>query len=212
MSSYPEILDAERHYRDRMRHFAAEETRPGGIVLVGSSHFEWFDTDRFLPGYRFVNRAIASDRLGIGDRGILHRLGISVFDVQPALILFNNAVNDLGELSRTGEPPFDVICNAYDRVISAIREGAPDVPLLIVNELPTTGRFTGINELIPEFNTHVKRVAAKHGCGHLDFHSEVVNSTGALREDLTYDGLHMNDAGYTLFATHLRPHLPNVAG
>jgi lysophospholipase L1-like esterase len=159
-----------------------------------------------------VNRAIASDRLGIGNRGILHRLDISVFDVQPAFILFKNGGNDLGELSRTGQPPFEAICDAYDRVISAIRDGAPDVPLLIINEMPMTGRFAGVNELIPEFNTHVKRVAARYGCGHLDFHREIVDSTGALRDDLTYDGLHLNDAGYTLFAAHLQPHLPNPAG
>ena len=138
MSSERRVVDAEEHYYERLRAFEAEVIEPGGIVLLGSSHFEWFDTDRFLPGYRFVNRGIASDRLGLGERGILHRLDISVFDVQPSFIVFNNGVNDLGELWRAGEPPRDQIFEAYEWVVSAIRVGVPDVPMLIVNELPTS--------------------------------------------------------------------------
>lgn len=205
------MIDAAKHYTERMAQFRSETVAPGGIVLVGSSHFEWFDTDRFLPEFRFVNRGIASDRLGIGERGILHRLDVSVFDVQPSYIVFNNGVNDLGELWRTGEPPMEAIFDAYERVIAAIRAGAPETPLLIVNELPTTGRFAGISPLVPPLNEHIVEVAHRHGCRHLNFYRDVVDEGGQLREELTYDGLHFNEVGYGLFAERLRPLLPNDA-
>ena len=202
------VIDPEQHYFQRLTAFAAETVEPGGIVLVGSSHFEWFDTDHFLPGRRFVNRGIASDRLGIGHQGILHRLDVSVFDVQPGFIVFNNGVNDLGELARTGEPSLDQIFDAYDRLVAKIREGEPDVPMLIVNELPTTGRFVHVNHLVPQLNPHIEHVAGKYGCQHLDFFSEVVDEDGTLRDELTWDGLHLNDDGYALFARKLEPYLP----
>ena len=202
------VIDPEKHYYERLRVFEAETIAPGGIALVGSSHFEWFDTARFLPNHHFVNRGIASDRLGIGDRGILHRLDISVFDLQPAFIIFNNAVNDLGELARTGQPELEQIFEAYQRVIAVIRAGTPDVPMVIVNELPTTGRFADVNPLVPPMNVHVAKTAEKYDCLHLDFHSEVMDQRGELRDDLTYDGLHLNDAGYQLFADKLLPYLP----
>ncbi|MFQ5806762.1 MAG: GDSL-type esterase/lipase family protein [Phycisphaerae bacterium] len=201
-------MNAETRYYERLRAFEAEHVEPGGIVLVGSSHFEWFDADCFLPGRRIVNRGIASDRLGIGERGILHRLDISVFDVRPSFIVFNNGVNDLGELWRNGEPPLEAIFDAYKRVIAKIRAGLPDVPLLIVNELPTTGRFAGINPLVPQLNAYIAKVAERYGCQHLDFYSEVVNEAGELRSDLTTDGLHLNEAGYALLAERLTPCLP----
>lgn len=210
MSSERQVVDAEKHYHERLRAFGAERVEPGGIVLLGSSHFEWFDTDRFLPGRRFVNRGIASDRLGIGDRGILHRLDISVFDCQPSFIVFNNGVNDLGELWRSGEPPLQAILEAYDRVIAKIRGALPEVPMLIVNELPTTGRFAGINPLISQLNAQIARVAQRYGCGHLDFYSEAVDEVGQLRSELTWDGLHLNDAGYALLAEKLELHLPPI--
>jgi lysophospholipase L1-like esterase len=208
MSAERQVIDAEKHYHERLRAFAAEVVEPGGIVLVGSSHFEWFDTDRFVPGPRIVNRGIASDRLGIGERGILHRLDVSVFDCRPSFIVFNNGVNDLGELWRNGEPPLEAILDAYERVIGKIRAGLPHAPMLIVNELPTAGRFAGINPLIPPLNAHIKKVAHRQGCQHLDFYGEVVDEAGELRADLTWDGLHLNDAGYALLAAKLGPLLP----
>ena len=201
-------VNDEEHYHQRLQSF--------GIVLLGSSHFEWFDTGRFLPGRRFINRGIASDGLGIGERGILHRLDLSVFDCRPALVVFNNGVNDLGELWRTGEPPLEAIFDAYECVIAKIRAGLPEVPLLIVNEFPTTGRFAGINPLVPQLNAQIARVAERYGCQHLDFYDEVVSGAagrcgtggGELRSDLTSDGLHLNDDGYALLARKLEQYLP----
>ena len=117
-------MDAEAHYYERLREFATADVAPGGIVLLGSSHLEWFDTVRFLPGRQFVNRGIAGDRLGLTERGILHRLDVSVFRCDPAFIVFENGANDLGELWRTGTPPLDAIVGAYDGVIAAIRAAA----------------------------------------------------------------------------------------
>ncbi len=208
MSLQRQILDAEKHYQERLRAFETENVEPGGIVLVGSSHLEWFDGGRFLPGRRFVNRGIASDRLGIGDRGVLHRLDISVFDCQPSFIVFKNGANDLGELSRTGTPSMREICDAYDRVVEAIRVGAPRTPLLIVNEMPTAGRFAGVSPLVPPLNQHILQVANRHACGHMDFFCEIVDVAGELRSELTTDGLHFNDEGYALFAAKLDEYLP----
>ena len=190
------------------RRFERETVTPGGIVLLGSSHFEWFDTDRFLPGRHTVNRGIASDRLGITDRGILQRLDVSVFNLQPCFIVFNNAVNDIGELVRTGEPSIEQIYEAYERVIAAIRSGMPNVPLLIINELPTAGRFADLNPHIPPLNAHIAKVARQFGCGHLDFYREVVSPAGELRADLTWDGLHLDDPGYERLAKKLDAFLP----
>jgi lysophospholipase L1-like esterase len=204
-------MDAEAHYYDRLREFAAEDVAPGGIVLLGSSHLEWLDTARFLPGRRFVNRGIAGDRLGVAERGILHRLDVSLFRCNPAFIVFENGVNDLGELWRSGEPPFDAIVAAYDAVIAAIRTRLPAVPLLIVNIMPTSGAYAGLNPLVRRLNPHIARIAAQYSGAHMDFYAEVVNPAGELRAELTDDGLHLNAQGYALWAEELGPLLPAAA-
>ncbi len=201
-------MDAEAHYYERLRGFAAERVTPGGIVLLGSSHLEWFDARRWLPGYRCVNRGIACDRLGLTERGIRHRLDVSLFDLAPAFIVFENGANDLGELWRHGTPPLPDIIAAYDDLIATIRTRLPHTPLLIMNLLPTTGRFAGLNPLIRALNPPIARIASARGALFLDLHTVVVGSNGELRAALTDDGLHLNAAGYALFAAALAPYLP----
>ncbi len=201
-------MHAVGHYHERVREFKLERVEPGGIVLLGSSHLEWFDTDRYLPGRRFINRGIAGDRLGVGRTGILHRLDVSVFDCQPTFIVFENGANDLGELWQNGLPPLEAIKAAYERVVATIRARLPQTPLLIVNVFPTRSRYTGLNPFIREFNPHVRQVADKYGCAHLDFHRELADAAGELRRELAQDGLHLNDAGYTLWAARLAGLLP----
>lgn len=201
-------MHAVRHYHERVREFMCEKVQPGGIVLLGSSHLEWFDTNHYLPGRRFVNRGIAGDRLGIGKTGILHRLDVSVFNCEPSFIVFENGANDLGELWENGRPPMEAIMAAYERVVATIRGRLPQTPMLIVNVLPTRSRYTGLNPYIREFNPHVRQVAEKYACMHMDFYSEVVDAAGELRRELAEDGLHLNDAGYTLWAARLDGLLP----
>jgi lysophospholipase L1-like esterase len=202
------VIDAEQHYHERMEVFARERVEPGGIVFLGSSHLEWFDTDRLLPGRRIVNRGIASDRLGIDARGILHRLDISVFACRPSFITFQNGINDLGELARNGEPSLDEIFECYERVVAAIRERLPNVPLCLVNEMPTRDHFACCLPFVPPLNEHIRRMAEKYGCIHLDIYRDVVNEGSELRADLTYDGLHLNEKGYRLWARRLEEILP----
>ena len=226
-------MDAEEHYYERLRQFAAETVASGGIVLLGSSHLEWFDTAFFLPGRRFVNRGIAGDRLGLADhrrdagatdvghpprrrptlhqRGILHRLDVSVFRCDPAAIVFENGINDLGELWRTGTPTLEEIVGAYERVVEAIRARLPAVPLLIVNILPTSSVYEGLNALVRRLNPHVARIAERYGGRYLDVHAAMVDPEGALGADLTVDGLHLNKRGYALWAERLAPLLPPAA-
>jgi lysophospholipase L1-like esterase len=201
-------MHAVRYYHERVRAFSLEKVEPGGIVLLGSSHLEWFDTDRYLPGRRFVNRGIAGDRIGVGKTGIRHRLDVSVFNCRPSFILFQNGANDLGELWQNGLPTMQAIIKTYDLVVATIRGRLPQTPMLIVNSFPTRTRYTGLNPLIRQFNPHVHQIAEKYGCMYMDFHSELTDAAGELRRELAEDGLHLNDAGYTLWAARLSALLP----
>ncbi|MHC4064280.1 MAG: GDSL-type esterase/lipase family protein [Planctomycetota bacterium] len=201
-------MDAEQHYGQRLETFTTVKVEPGGIVFVGSSHLEWFDTDVLLPGRHIVNRGIAGDRIGIDNRGILHRLDVSVFDCQPAYVLLENGANDLGELWRTGRPSIDEIAHCYERVVGVIRQRLPEVPVCVVNVLPTTGPYAGMSALVPKLNRHLERIAARHACSFMDFFGDVVNEAGELRGELTNDGLHLNERGYQLWAKKLEQYLP----
>jgi lysophospholipase L1-like esterase len=203
-------MDAAQHYEQRMAQFRSDSPPPGQIVLLGSSHFEWFDTDRFLPRFAIINRGIASDRLGIDSRGVLKRLQPCVFELQPAGVVFEGGVNDLGELWRNGEPSMQRIITAFREILQQLRDFDRKMPIIVLSVFPTRGRFADLNALVDTMNDRIHGLATRRRCSFLNLHPALANRSGQLREDFTEDGLHLNESGYQILADRLRPHLPRV--
>lgn len=200
-------MDVVQHYIDRVAEFERQTPKPGGIVFLGSSHMEWFDTDRLLPDYRIINRAIAGDRIGIGDRGIYRRLDVSVFRCQPAQVVLQNGANDIGELYRTGAPSIEEIATCYQWVVSSIKSRLPDAALLLVCVLPMGRSRAEMSSLVPNLNTHIRAIADQYGCEVLDMWTDFADESGLLRPELTEDDLHLTEPGYRIYAERIQPHL-----
>ena len=197
-----------KHYYDRVEQFKRENAAAKNIVMVGSSHIEGFDAGKLLPGRRVVNRGIGSDRIGITDRGVLHRLDSSVFDCNPGFIILENGVNDLGELWRNGTPSIAEIEACYRKVLERIRTRLPDVPLVIVGLFPTRDRFAPLVPSIQEFNKRLAKIAADHECPFMDVFKPLVDEQNLLRKEYSRDGLHLNEAGYRVWAKMIEDMLP----
>jgi len=199
-----------RHYYDRVELFKKENAAAKNIVMVGSSHIEGFDAAKLLPGRRVLNRGIGSDRIGLTERGILHRLDSSVFDCNPGFIILENGVNDLGELQRNGTPSIDEIEACYRKVVKTIRDRLPDVPLVIVGLFPTRDRFDQLTPSIQEFNRRLAKIAADNDCPFMDVFKPLADEQNLLRKEYSRDGLHLNAAGYKVWAKMIEEVLPPV--
>ncbi len=209
-------IDWARHYYDRVEQFKREnamlnEASAPSIVMVGSSHIEGFKSERLLPGRRVANRGIASDRIGLGERGVLRRLDSSVFDCRPGVIIIENGVNDLGELWRTGKPSLDEIEACYRQVVGRIRGRLPGVPLVIVSLFPTRGRFAELKPFIVAFNQRLVRISADFNCAFMDMYAPLADEQGLLGESYSRDGLHLNETGYRVWARKIAAELDKGA-
>jgi len=203
-SDKPQAADKwAKHYHDRVAQFKAENVERRGVVMVGSSHIEGFDAEKLLPNWRIINRGISSDRIGIDQRGILHRLDSSVFDCNPSMVVLQNGANDLGELWRHGTPSINEIEACYREVVSRIRERLPDVPLIIVGLLPTRDKYAELVPLIVKLDERLKKIAADFGCPFVEMYSHFADDEGLLREEYSREGLHLTDAGYRVWAERL---------
>lgn len=197
-----------QHYDNRVAQFQAQNAAARNIVMVGSSHVEGFDAAVLLPGRRVLNRGISSDHIGLGARGVLHRLDSSVFDCNPGFILLENGVNDLGDLWRTGKPSIDEIEKCYRKVVEGIRARLPDVPLVVVAVFPTRDKYAGIGPSIVELNKRLKALADEAHCQYMDAHTPLADDQGHLRAEYSRDGLHLNKAGYRVWAQLIEAVLP----
>lgn len=189
-----------KHYQDRVARFAEENAPKRNVVLVGSSHVEGFDAALLSPRWRVINRGISSDRIGIGERGVLRRLDSSVFNCDPSVVVLENGVNDLGELRRHRTPSMDEIETCYREVVRRIRARLPRVPLLIVDLFPTRERYADLAPLIVEFNGRLRQIACDFNCMLVEAYPCLADSQGLLREEYSRDGLHLTDAGYRVWA------------
>jgi lysophospholipase L1-like esterase len=52
------------------------------------------------------------------------------------------------------------------------------------------------NEKIRELNAWMKSYAAAHDAVYLDYYTPMLDDKGVFKQELTYDGLHPNSAGY----------------
>jgi lysophospholipase L1-like esterase len=202
-ASTPQTDKWAKHYYDRVAEFKSETVTPGGVVLVGSSHIEGLDAQRWLPRWPIINRGISSDRIGIGERGVLHRLDCSVFDCAPSVIVLQNGANDLGELWRNGTPSVDEIDNCYRKVVKTIRTRLPDVPFIITGMKPTRDKYAGLVPLLFQFNKRLPKIASDYDCLFVDVYDEFTDDEGLLAKEYSRDGLHLTDAGYAIWAKHV---------
>ncbi|AXA37419.1 hypothetical protein BRCON_2677 [Candidatus Sumerlaea chitinivorans] len=196
-----------RHYSKRCLAFEAENakwrkasTTSRPIVLLGSSSIEGLKERQLFPNYVMVNRGISGDRIGIGDRGILHRLECSVFALRPRAVFILNGTNDLSATARTGSPKISEIVATYAEVVARICKEVPDAKIFIVSCTPTRDAYAYISPLIPKFNAEVAKLANGQDPAiyYVDTYSDCVGTDGLLREELSRDGLHLNAAGYEI--------------
>lgn len=177
---------------------ASGSKRP--IVLLGSSSIHIIKTDQLFPGYRMANRGISSDVIGLGDRGVLHRLECSVFELNPRAVFILNGTNDLGSTSRSGKPTVEEIARCFGEVVQRIRKRETNAQIFIVSCTPTRGNSAKIAPFIPQYNALLRRLteAGDSKIRYVDTYSDTVGADGLVKENLSKDGLHLNAEGYQI--------------
>jgi len=190
---------AEFERENSSLHAAGVTSRP--IVLLGSSSIQGLDEKRLFPRYWMINRGISGDRIGVvGGRGILHRLECSVFELNPRAVFILNGTNDLSATAKTGEPQIADVVRCYRQVLERIHERIPDAKLFAVSCTPTRDAYAHVSPLIAEFNKELHSMVEGLGpwVRYVDIFTPCVGQDGLLKEELSRDGLHLNETGYRI--------------
>ena len=196
-----------QHYIDRNAEFDKENMELKNIVFVGDSLTEGFDLKKFFPEYRTLNRGIVSDTIGTleKNRGVINRLDNSVFDCNPECVFILIGVNDIGDLVRNGSPSLDIMEEGYDKILNDIKEKMPELPVYIQSCLPATGRYANLNPYILDLNNRIIKLSKKYDYPYIDIFPLVCDDKGELKEEITRDGIHLKENGYTIWADKIKP-------
>jgi lysophospholipase L1-like esterase len=207
-----------QHYHDRVATFRAQNGRlPADrqhVVLVGDSLTEgwrWGQrVERYLPtlAERVLNRGISSDTAG-GARGVLNRMGPSIFDTNPSHVFLMIGVNQIGSAGN-GIPR---TVQHVEQILDQVEQRLPDVVVVVVTTSPTRGaQRAGLGDAIRRYNERLREVARERGLPLLDFHPLAVGPDGQFPADWTGDGLHFNDHGYEVLGREIERVVAETSG
>jgi lysophospholipase L1-like esterase len=192
-------------WQDALAAFAAadreERPRAGGVLFVGSSSIRlWENLERdFREAPVVIKRGFGGSRL-IDCVLLLDRL---VIQYRPRHVVLYAGDNDLAE----GSTPQQVM----DRVKSfteGVRRRLPETDVSFISIKPSPARRALIPK-VRQANQLVREYAeAEPGLDYIDVFTPMLSDDGSPRSELfRQDALHMNEAGYALWRSTIRPFL-----
>lgn len=199
---YEERLHQDWAYLARYREANARLGPPPAgerrVVFYGNSITEgwarYFDT--MFPGKPYVGRGIS----GQTTPQMLVRFRQDVIGLAPAVVVILAGTNDIA--GNTGPSTPAMIEDHLASMVELAQANGIHVVLssvLPVYDYPWRPGLEPAQKIVA-LNEWMKRYAAEHDLVYLDYYSAMVDARGGLRSELSYDGVHPNEAGYRVMA------------
>jgi len=186
-------------YRDANSQVLPPGTGEDRVVFMGDSITDSWGRKygKFFPEKPYINRGIS----GQTTPQMLIRFRPDVIALRPKVVVILAGTNDIA--GNTGPTTLEAI--EGNLVSMAELAKANGIRVVLASLLPvcdyirpqTPRRPT---EKIVAVNTWMKDYAVKNGFIYLDYYSAMLDDHKMFKQELTYDGLHPNDAGYEVMA------------
>lgn len=169
------------------------------IIFLGNSITAGTDWSELLHMNNVCNRGISGDIT----YGILERLD-EVTSGKPKKIFILIGINDISR----NIPDSQVLLN-YKTIIKRIRRSSPATKIYFHTILPVNNTFPARNQFnkdehILNINSGLKNIAKEYGIFLIDLYPHFLDAENKLDKKYTTDGLHLNAAGYGMWAGILK--------
>ena len=171
---------------------AANEQR---VVFMGDSITDGWGRQygQFFPGRPYINRGIS----GQTTPQMLIRFRPDVIDLKPQVVVILAGTNDIA--GNTGPTTLEAIEENLTSMVELAKSHG--IRVVMASLLPVCDYIKPqTNRRPPEkiiaLNAWMKDYAQKNGLIYLDYYSAMLDDKKMFKQDLTYDGLHPNAAGY----------------
>lgn len=193
-------------WQQRVNSFKKTKMEPNtAILFIGDSMTEGFDLQKFFPGIVAVNQGISGDFTS----GVMRRLDVAV-RLQPKKIFVMIGINDILK-----KVPFDQTLNNYNELLRQLRMQCPEAALYVQSNLPTAGMGgstetnAAVVRQVRSLNDFLREQCKAVGATFIDMYKAYETGSGELNAIYTYDGLHLSDEGYAVWAQTIRSYVQN---
>ncbi|HMF71267.1 MAG TPA: GDSL-type esterase/lipase family protein [Flavitalea sp.] len=187
-------------FKNQLELFRSYPNSTRDIVFLGNSITAGVNWAELLGNPNAKNRGISGDITF----GILERLD-EVTEGKPAKIFILIGINDI----QRNHPDSVIVANYY-RIVHRIKTESPSTKIYFQQLMPVNNEFTQFknhynkDEHIRYVNDALIELGKKEKVTIIDLHTPFMNSDGKLDKKYTSDGLHVNAAGYLLWADILK--------
>ena len=205
----PKAEDRSDYYANKCAAFAVQNANlsRGQIVFIGDSITDLCPLDDYyssLPSATY-NRGISGDVT----QGVYDRLKVSLYDIAPTKVVLMIGINDIN-----GGRAVDDIAATYKKILDDIKINLPDTQVFCMSVIPLGEKMSAFgtvdidanNLKVVSLDEKIKTLAAGNGYTYVDLYA-AVSADGKLLKNLTDDGIHLNAAGFAVWAQTIKPYL-----
>lgn len=200
--------DFQKYYDNKVFSYRVQNANlsKGQVVFIGDSI-----TDLYVLDDHYADLDLACYNRGIGGdttAGVLKRLQVSVFDLEPSVVVLMIGTNDVN-----GNLPKNEILDRYRQIVEAIRTTLPDTKLYCVSLIPQNKQLEEDSEIdvdhttevILRLNPEIRQIAETAGAQYIDLFPLLADSDNFLLPEYSDDGIHLNETGLAVWTDLMLP-------
>ena len=185
------------HYRAADLQLGSPPAGTDRVVFLGDSITEGWKLESSFPGKPYINRGIS----GQTTSQILLRFRQDVIDLHPRVVVILAGTNDLAE--NTGPATLTQIEGNLESMAQLARDN--HIRVVLCSVLPTVHywwhpQLPNPEARIAALNQWLEAYAAKGHDVYVNYYAAMKDAAGALKHDLSPDGVHPSPAGYAVMA------------
>ena len=158
------------------------------IVMVGDSITAPARWSEMFPGVNIANRGISGDTV----TGLLER-SPAIAAMRPRAIFVLIGINDIAGGNDNAR-----IVDRYGRALDILAGTGARIVIQSTLQCSSADCTPAARAQVDALNAALERIAARHGWRFVDLNARFSDSNG-LKPAYTYDGIHLNGAGYQLW-------------
>lgn len=171
----------------------------GGVLFLGSSSIRLWNVQKFFPDLPVINRGFGGSQI-VDSVTYTERI---VIPYRPKAIVFYAGDND----TAAGKSPAQIAAD-FKALVEKVHQALPETRIVAIAIKPSISRWKFI-DTVRQANALIRAEAEK--APHtvfIDVEKPMLGPDGKPRPELFQrDGLHLNDEGYKLWTSLVRPQL-----